>query len=147
MDRAFFLRALALAITIGPIACLRAQVSDSSLSPYSPSFAAPALDPVPGAEMHPLLRQARFAVPTEQPADPISVEQMPITDGGTPALTLLGPTEFCDSEHFAFGQWSAQYLTGVLFTPYHYGIRVGHQIPMNFLMENVRISCVVHGSD
>ncbi len=102
MDRTFLLRALALAITIGPVTCLRGQAPDSSISPYAPSFAAQEIDPVPGAEVHPLLRQAQFTVPTELPAYPATIEQMPITDGA-PAVTLLGPNEFCDSEHFAFG--------------------------------------------
>src|SRR5260370_40940329 len=97
MDRAFFLRALALAITIGPVACLRAQASDSSLSPYSPSFAAPALGPGPSAEVHPVLRQAPFTVPTELPAYPPTIEQMPLTDGA-PAGPPRGPSERSDHE-------------------------------------------------
>ena len=40
-----------------------------------------------------------------------------------------------------------QYLTGVLITPYHFGIPIGQQVHMNFLMENVRFSRVIRGND
>jgi hypothetical protein len=41
---------------------------------------------------------------------------------------------------------SVQYLTGVMFTPYHFGIPIGQQIPMTFLMENVRLCYCVRGN-
>src|SRR5262249_14362855 len=88
--------------------------------------------------------------PTTDGTEPAQVklpDDQPMIDPSCP-LTDITPQARCRAgDQFQAGQWAMQYLTGVMFTPYHFGIPIGQQVHMNFLMENVRFSRIIRGND
>jgi hypothetical protein len=94
---------------------------------------------------HPLVQQIQVEparAPQQVPAgeDPVMGYDPAAID--SPSGSLLRARD-----QFPQWQWSMTYLTGVLFTPYHFGIPIGQQYHMNFLMENVRFALVLRGND
>jgi len=105
-------------------------------------------DDLPAAEPHPLLQN--FEPSPQDAAVPAQVqmpEDSPAVDTSSPCMTVLTDPTYRMANQFPAGQWAMQYLTGVLITPYHFGIPIGQQVHMNFLMENVRFSRVIRGND
>jgi hypothetical protein len=150
LDRAFLFRALIALAAMTPAATLWGQVSTAIFVPTeSPKPVSPLASPPSEAEPHPLVRtiELEAAKPLPVDAGEPAIEPAFEPNCGTPAMMLLGPPGSVPCQWFHRPQWSVQYITGVLFTPYHFGIPMGGQIHMNFLMENVRFNRVLRGYD
>jgi hypothetical protein len=104
-------------------------------------------DDEPPAPVHPLLQP--MATEPAQLRQQVPLTDPTIVDPGTIAPEVNYPSQAILRVYDMLPkrQWSMTYLTGVLFTPYHFGIPIGQQIHMNFLMENVRFGYILRGND